>query len=164
MKKALVVTGVLLLLVGCAGTQAIQKTQLQIREFQTRTYDAKDTGLVVKAILNVLQDDGYIVKNVVRDVGFISAEKRDSIKDEDVDFFDWLGAFGTNTYSTAFVYECTVNITTTKDKARVRVNFQKTRMNNKGGIREATQIDNEKFYQEFFAKVDKGVYLQKEGL
>lgn len=54
-----------LLLAGCAIQQPAppQKTQLEIREFQTRSYETKDIKMVMKSLLNVLQDDGFIVKN-----------------------------------------------------------------------------------------------------
>ena len=44
------------------------RSQLEIRQEQTREYDTHDTRLVMKALLNVLQDDGFIVKNAVVDL------------------------------------------------------------------------------------------------
>ena len=35
-------------------------------------------------------------------------------------------------------------------------------MNNRGGVEFVGQIDNPKFYQDFFAKVDKGIFIEKE--
>ena len=58
-----------------------EKTQLEIRQIQTRNYDVEDLRLVMKSILNVLQDDGYIVKNVALDLGFLSANKEMDIED-----------------------------------------------------------------------------------
>ncbi len=56
---------------GCATTNGtLQKTQLQIREFQTRSYETNDVKMVMKAMLNILQDDGFIVKNAVLDRAF----------------------------------------------------------------------------------------------
>lgn len=44
---------------GCASTAVTPRmTQLQIREFQARPDEINDTKLVMKAMLNVLQDDG----------------------------------------------------------------------------------------------------------
>jgi len=37
-------------------------------------------------------------------------------------------------------------------------------LDNKGGIREVKQIEEEKYYQDFFSKVDKGIFIQKEKL
>jgi hypothetical protein len=35
-------------------------------------------------------------------------------------------------------------------------------MNNKGGVEKVETIDEAKFYQEFFTKVDKGIFIEKE--
>jgi len=37
-------------------------------------------------------------------------------------------------------------------------------MNNKGEVMDVRQIDDAKYYQEFFGKVDKGIFIQKEKL
>lgn len=50
------------------------QTQLQTRP-QTREYDTNDVKLVMKAVLNTLQDDGFTIKNAVVDLGLISATK-----------------------------------------------------------------------------------------
>ena len=50
-------------------------TQLQVREIQTREFETMDVKLVMKGMMNVLQDDGYIIKNAVLDLGLLSAEK-----------------------------------------------------------------------------------------
>ena len=46
-------------------------TQLEKRQFQTRTYDSADKALVMKAMLNVLQDEGFIVYNANPLLGFM---------------------------------------------------------------------------------------------
>ena len=50
------------------------------------------------------------------------------------------------------------------DKCKVRVTFQMKKMNNKGEVMDVQQIDTESHYVEFFDKVDKAIFLQKEGL
>jgi hypothetical protein len=37
-------------------------------------------------------------------------------------------------------------------------------MDNLGGVRKVGEIKDEKFYQNFFSKVDKAIFLQKEKL
>ena len=67
------------LLAGCATTgtgPAPAQTQLQIREFQTRTYETKDSAMVLKAVLNVLQDDGFIIKSADSNLGYLRSEER----------------------------------------------------------------------------------------
>lgn len=150
---------------GCATTGITpEKTQLQIREFQTRMYDTNDTKMIMKAMLNVLQDDGFIVKNAVMDLGLLSAEKTVDIENKGEAFLAafFLGAQAT--WKKASVIECTANVSEYGNQTRVRVNFQVKVLDNKGGIREVKQIEEEKYYQDFFSKVDKGIFIQKEKL
>lgn len=151
--------------VGCATTGVTpQMTQLQIREFQTRTYETNDVKMIMKAMLNVLQDDGYIVKNAVMDLGLLSAEKTVDIENQGEAFLAvfFLGAAAT--WKKASVIECTANVSEHGSQSRVRVNFQLKVLDNKGGIREVKQIEDKKYYQDFFSKVDKGIFIQKEKL
>lgn len=150
---------------GCATTGvAPQMTQLQIREFQTRAYETNDIKMIMKAMLNVLQDEGFIVKNAVMDLGLLSAEKTVDIEDKAEAFLTafFLGAQAT--WKKASVIECTANVSEHGSQSRVRVNFQLKVLDNKGDIREVKQIVDEKYYQDFFSKVDKGIFIQKEKL
>lgn len=139
-----------------------QKTQLQIREFQTKSFQTTDIKLAMKAMLNVLQDDGFIVKNAVLDLGLLSAEKTVDVEDQTEAAWAtfWLGVNAV--YKKASIIECTANISEMIDSVKVRANFQLKVFNNKGGIIKVEQIDDEKYYQDFFSKVDKGMFLQKE--
>ena len=71
----LLLTAAAALVGGCRPAVQPPKTQLEVREFQTRTFDVADPKLVMKAMLNVLQDDGYVVKNAVVDLGLITASQ-----------------------------------------------------------------------------------------
>ncbi|MEW6675181.1 MAG: hypothetical protein AB1348_04075 [Nitrospirota bacterium] len=150
---------------GCATTGAVPpKTQLQIREFQTRTYDTSDTKMVMKAMLNVLQDEGFIVKNAVPELGLLTAEKQVDVESKTEAFFAAFFAGAQARWKKACFIECSVNISEHGRQSRVRVNFQSKILDNKGGIVELKQIEDEKYYQEFFSKVDKGIFIQKEKL
>jgi len=46
---------------------------------------------------------------------------------------------------------------------RVRINFQR-RLIDVRGVVTVTQVTDAKGYQEFFAKLDKGLFLEREGL
>lgn len=150
-------------ILGCATTGVTpQKTQLQIRQFQTRSYETNDTKMIMKAMLNVLQDEGFIVKNAVLDLGLLSAEKSIDIENKGEAF---LAAFfvGANAvWKKASIIECTANVSDYGKQTRVRINFQVKVLNNKGGIMSVEQIKKEKYYQDFFSKVDKGIFIQKE--
>lgn len=143
-----------------------QPTQLQIREFQTRTFETKDVKMVMKAILNALQDDGFIVKNADADLGFISASK-----ETDLGYGGTVFRIGTSKeegqdirWKKTSVIETTANISEFGKSCKVRVNFVERILDNAGGVVEVNQITNAKFYQDFFSKVDKSIFLQKEKL
>ena len=49
-------------------------------------------------------------------------------------------------------------------QVKVRVIFQVKSMNNMGEVMLVQQVDDEQYYQDFFSKVDKGIFIQKEGI
>jgi hypothetical protein len=152
-----------LALPGCTwGTGTPPKTQLEIREFQTRDFDTKDQKLVIKALLNVLQDEGFAIKSADANLGFLSATKEIDLGD------GFLWSVGTNNQRTNArwrklkVIDATANVSEYGDQTRVRVSFQEKVLDNFGAVMEVKQLQDGKFYQDFFSKVDKGIFLQKE--
>ena len=164
MKKLWILLSVLIMSIfGCATTGVTpQKTQLQIRQFQTRSYETNDTKMVMKAMLNVLQDDGFIVKNAVLDIGLLSAEKSVDVENKGEALLAAFFAGANSVWKKASIIECTANVSEYGSQTRVRINFQIKVLNNKGGIMKIEQIADEKYYQDFFSKVDKGIFIQKE--
>jgi hypothetical protein len=140
-----------------------QQTQLQIREFQTRTYETKDTKMVMKAVLNV-QDDGFIVKNANVELGLITATKEVDVEDKGAALFAALLGGHEARWNKNSAIECSGNVSDFGATTRVRVNFQMKVMNNKGEVVDVKQMDNAAFYQDFFSKVDKGIFIEKEKL
>ena len=49
-------------------------------------------------------------------------------------------------------------------RSKVRANFQAKVIDGNGNTLEVSVVEDGKFYQDFFAKVDKGVFIQKQGL
>ncbi len=138
------------------------RTQLEIREMQTRTYDTKDTGMVMKAMLNVLQDDDYIIAQVNEGLGFFNASKEAEAEDTLEKVWDTFWWGGSATYKKNSIVDCTANISEFGEETKVRANFRIKIMNNKGGVEVVRQIDDPEFYQIFFSKVDKGIFIEKE--
>ena len=78
MKKSLLV--ILILCLICVSVPAFAKvdkneiitsqTQLQKRQYQTRQYDNISKAVLMKAMLNVLQDEGFIVKGVNTSIAY----------------------------------------------------------------------------------------------
>lgn len=169
----------------CAGTVAPTKTQLEVRQFETRTFDTPDTKLVMKAMLNALQDDGYVVKNAVVDLGLITAQKEIDLAPGRSgagggELFGGVGGtviFGGRggfvigpgpqsapRYPKTEVRDFTGNISEFGRETKVRVSFQRKVLDNRGEVVDVQPMDDPTFYQEFFSRMDKSLYLQKEQL
>jgi len=150
------------IIIGCARpNMAVQKTQLQVREFQTRSFNTKDVRLVMKAMINVLQDEGFIIKTANIELGLLSATKevegnRDVMSIGSIIIRDTGGIKSTIT-------ECSANVSGYGNQVKVRINFQKKAIDAKG-VREVGLVEDEKYYQSFFAKVNKSVFIEKEKL
>lgn len=157
---------VALLAASCAGqsTPQPEKTQLQIREFQTRTYDVDDELAVLKAVAAVLLDEGFIIKDAETDLGIISAVMEVDIESGGEKFFSIL-FFGANArWAKNSIIEAAVNVSKFGEQVKVRIVFQVKSMNNKGEVMVVQQVDDQQYYQDFFAKVDKGIFIQQEKL
>ncbi len=66
-----------------AAKQLPAKTILELRDIQTRTFDTPDEMLVAKAVINTLQDNGFIIQNIEPDLGYIRAKKEFKAKRTD---------------------------------------------------------------------------------
>ena len=51
------------------------KSMLDIRNIQTHYFETSNTFLVTKAIINTLQDNGFIIQDIDMDLGYIKAKK-----------------------------------------------------------------------------------------
>ena len=154
-----------LIMLGCATTPATPpKTQLEIREFQTRDYDTNDVKMVMKSVLNVLQDDNYIVKNANVELGLLSATKEIDVESKGEAVLLSILAGHNARWKKNSTIECSGNISEMGKICKVRVNFQMKTMDNKGGVVDVKTIEDPTFYQEFFAKVDKGIFIGKQKL
>jgi hypothetical protein len=156
---------IFILILGCATTPATPpKTQLEIREFQTREYNTGNTKMVMKSLLNVLQDDGYIIKVANVDLGLLSASKEINVENKGQAFLLTLLAGQNARWKKNSEIDCSGNVTQMGKVCRVRVNFQIRTMDNKGGLIDVKPIDDPLFYQKFFATVDKGIFIGKQKL
>jgi hypothetical protein len=168
---------------GCASNAKPPKTQLETRELQTHTFDTNDEKLVMKAMLNVLQDDGYVVKNAVTDLGLITATQESDLAPGRSGGGGGLGGIvilggggwgvggwgvGTQTSEPSFrkteQIEFTGNVSEFGEQTKVRVSFQRKVLDNRGEVVEVQPIDDGDFYQNFFSRMDKGLFLQNEKL
>ncbi len=141
-----------------------QQSQLQMRQFQTREYPQRDQKAVMKALLNVLQDEGFIVKNADRELGFIAASKEIDVTDSSEALFAALFQGAAARYKKSSIIESSVNVSEFGKESRVRVIFQLKVLDNFGVPIEVKQVDEASYYQDFFAKVDKGLFIERQSL
>lgn len=141
------------------------KTQLEKRQFQTREYNCTDKALIMKSMLNVLQDEGFIVNNANPLLGFISGAKEFDVSDKSIDIQKEFGiskaSLGWKGIRVATI-EATANVTEYGKEIKVRINFKRKLLNTYGNAQIINEIDDEKYYQDFFSKVDKAIFIQKQ--
>ncbi|MDX2166710.1 MAG: hypothetical protein SF182_06590 [Deltaproteobacteria bacterium] len=180
--RAWLIAAALLAAGGCMPTQAPPKTPLEVRAYQTRDFDTADTQQVMKAMLNVLQDDGYVVRNAVVDLGLITAAKEIDLAPgrSSSGAFGGLGGgiiiggagpggviVGSDApppFRKSELREFTGNVSASGTQTRVRVSVQRKVLDNRGGVVEVAPIEDAAFYQDFFARMSKGVFLQQQEL
>lgn len=142
-----------------------KKSQLEKRQIQTRTYDCTDQTLIMKSILNVLQDEGYIVNNANPTLGFISGAKEFDIWDQSINIEKEFGVTR-RTISRQGIkvatIEATANVTEYGQQIKVRITFKRKLLNIYGNPQVISEINDERYYQEFFAKVDKAIFIQQQ--
>lgn len=167
-----------------------EQTQLQKRQFQQREFDSTDVKSAMKSVLSVLQDDGFTVKNAVVDLGLLSAIKETQITNGSTrstttsstsdDFWESIfRAMGgrNNTrdrtrttteqpqrFEKFKTVEATVYVEEFGKKIRIRASFTAKILDNFGDPMQVNEVDDMKFYQEFFLKIDKGLFLTRQKL
>jgi hypothetical protein len=158
-----VIIGMTVFGTGCAGrNQEPAMTQLQIREIQTRSFASKDAKSVLKEMINVLQDDAFIVKQANLDLGLLSGEKDVDIENGWHRFFSVLAAGQNAAWNKNALIEVSANVTQFGEDTKVRVNFQRKLFDNFGRVVKVIQIYEQEYYQDFFSKVHKGLFIQEE--
>lgn len=145
-------------------------TQLQTRQLQTRTYDTEDTKKILQVSLAVLQDDGFSVHNANVDVGLLSASKslhETNVDDTGTAFMKGFFGMGSGVLSQeSSTVEANVTVTPYGEKTRIRLSARLASISvgADGGSNQYETITEPDFYQGFFAKLEKGLFIQQENL
>jgi len=182
----------------CSSSTQMSKSQLEIRQFQTKYFEVNDKTIITKAVINTLLDEGFIINNANNELGIITAEKGydinkdyESEKSNNIWSLIIVGAViiltlglilliskdkksdnqkdNTNdkrdyqtTYEKNKIIQATINISEFSNGFKVRAVFQSKILNNRGEIVTIEQIEDINFYQKFFEKLEKSIFLQKE--
>jgi len=155
-----------IILTGCSHPNSSDGplTQLQVREIQSMDFETDNTKLVMKSMMNVLQDEGFIIKNAVIDLGLLSAEKNINIEDKTQAIFMTLCVGNSARWDKQQILEASANVSEFGHKTRVRINFQTKTMDNFGCPKDVVTVKDPLHYQNFFEKVGKGIFIQEQDL
>jgi hypothetical protein len=115
---------------------APSEEQIGMRSYQTRVLDSPDKNHVLRAVIVVLQDLGFIIERANDALGVVTAER-----------------FAGSGYSTRSVVAVTVTVRERAgDRTEVRVN----------GVFNSEPIEDPVVYQNFFASLSRSVFLTQE--
>ncbi len=140
-------------------------TQLEKRSFQSKTYNNIEQNKVLKNILNVLQDEGYIVYNANSLLGFIYAVKDFDTTDPNIDISKEFGFTKSRlSYNGVKVatLEAAVNVTEFGETLKVRVNFKRKLLNEYGNAQFIDDVSDKEFYANFYEKLDKTLSIYQK--
>jgi hypothetical protein len=159
----------------------LSETALETRQMQTREYESVSDIQILSASSAVLQDMGYVIDEVEKPLGVLSASKRADARN-DVETLGNLAADATQCVLTFFVgcsgrhyrsgdaaqdIRLTLVALPVRDKAEttaVRVTMQRIIWSRNERLSEQETIADPDVYQAFFQKLSKSVFLEQEGL
>lgn len=124
---------------------------------QTHTFVGHNAKTVLKEIISVLQDEGFMVKNINGEIGVLTAERDTNIEKFSSKFWAYIFSGKTARWKKQSVVELTTNITEEGEKTRVRINFLVRVFDNLGRVVDVHQVFEEEAYMDFFNKVQKGL-------
>ena len=143
-----------------------QLTQLQKRKLQTREYEDVERTRILAVAIQVLQDDEFVITNANEILGLLSASKQlHNRKVDDSDTAFMKGMMGDSRVVHDEDSSFGANLTVTPFGEMVRVRMAATiQYHNTDGARRVEQVTDPKFYQDFFSQLEKGIFLEQEGI
>jgi hypothetical protein len=148
-------------------------TQLQLRQLQSRSYENRDFITAMRAVINALLDEGFIIKNADKDLGFIQATKDIEISggggNPTLGIFGGFGDVGVwgnpqQRWRNSSQIDCSGTLTKVGNSTNVRLIFQKKTLDNFGVPMGISLIEDPEYYQNVFVKIDKSLFLERENL
>ena len=152
MKKNLLVMLLLsLVITGCQTAPVSTKTPLELQAIQSKEFETTKK-VAFAASLSVLQDLGYISDSASFETGLITAKSPMKNK-----FVPFVGKVMTTMKVNVFVEEITAG------RTKVRINFLDSRyvQNGYGRQEEERPVETPEMYQDFYSKVQQGIFVRK---
>jgi hypothetical protein len=172
--RALLLSSIALL--GCVAQipkEALQLSSesLALRQLQTRRFDTKDEKALLAAGAGVLQDLGFTIDASSTELGLIVVSKqRSAVEAGQVAGSIIIGLITAAAGAPVLIpwdkeQKMRASLTTRPtgsdhQSALVRVTFQRVVWNTQGKVSKTEPLNDAKFYQEFFEKLSKAVFLE----
>ncbi len=161
-KSKLILITVSLFLISCAHQNPsldVDHSALELRQFQKKAFNSNNEIEVMKTAISTLQDLGFTVKNANSDLGIINAEMQISDSSAFSQYMQsWI--FEETTIASVKHLDATLNIEKIQDNVIIRASFVTKALNKVGGIIRSEPILDPKFYQDFFNRIDKSLFLK----
>jgi hypothetical protein len=185
MARIFLVAPVVLMLGACATVPddafRLTESALEMRALQTREYEGVTDIEILSASSAVLQDLGYAIDEVERELGVLSASKRADAKDTAeiagkiaLDLADclltfFIGCEDDSYQSSKDVQDIKVTLVVLPDLSNddahsVRLTVQRVVWARSGQLYDQETINDAEVYQAFFDKLSNSVFLEKEGV
>ena len=159
----------------------LNESALELREIQTRSYEGVSDIEILSASSGVLQDLGYAIDEIEKELGVLSASKRaDATSDAEIvgnvarDLADCLLTFMLGCDNDAYksskdVQDIRMTLVVLPDletdgQYHVRLTMQRVVWAKSGAIYGQETISDANVYQAFFDKLSKSVFLEQEGV
>lgn len=154
---------------GTVPKDALRLTQknLKLRQIQQKEYSNVKERQALIASANVLQDIGFIIKESEGDLGLLVAEKDRDATDGGQLAIAILGALAGVHTAIDTNQKIRVSLITRIRKNNsilVRASFQRIVWNSDNQISRMEYIKDKQVYQDFFNKLDKSIFLAKQGV
>lgn len=146
----------------------LTKKSLYLREMQSKQYYKLTEKQIFIAAVEVLQDTGFIIKKNNFELGVITGEKvRDATDGRQVAANIAIALLGGQPSAIDKDQKIRVSVVTRKrsnNSVIARVSFQRIVWNTNNQVTRMEYIENPEIYSNFFYKLNKAVFLEKEGV
>jgi hypothetical protein len=145
-------------------TPAPKQTTLELRDYQTATFETNELSLITKVILDVLRDDGFVIGTYDRELGIINASKLVNFgsRDDARKAFQELGV--ELKANKRISIDLSANISQFGTGSRVRLIFRVNVLRKSGQVKDTAVASSPESYRVFFRKVQQGLFLQSQQL
>lgn len=147
----------LLLCMGCNRSDDPALAQIKKRTTQTHTFIGHSAKAVMQQVIAVLQDGGYIIKNVSYELGILTAELDCDIEKFSSKFWSILFSGRNARWKKQTTFEMNCSLREDEGKVRLRVNFLMRMFDNTGRLLKIEPIEEEEAYHLFFGQVQQGL-------